>query len=266
MLAWLGATLIAAGAGLLLKDHIKDLGRETIVAVLAVAALACYAWAWARRGRESLVDDSILLLAGLLLSANAGYIEHEWHLFGARALLFLAILHAVGAYAYKARGVLSLSITALAARLGVAFNETWLFSQEVDLALRSFECAALLVMWRECDRRARPATTFTPVFDHTAFTLAFWGGVILANSHEQHTLGLAITLVVAAASVAYGFRSGREAFIVYAFLYATFATDAWILSVASSRGTMPALLMLVTAIAAMVGLYATHRRFRSTRA
>jgi hypothetical protein len=267
ILAWLGATLIATGVGLLIKKHIEEIGPLTIVAILALAAAACYVWAWVRRGRESLIDDSVLLLGALLVSANAGYIESQWHLFGARALLFLAILHAIGAYTYKARGLLSLSISALAAWLGVAFNEDTIFSWDPGLAIRAFECVALLVMWRECDRRARGVTTFTPVFDHTAFTLAFWGGVILATSNEAHAIGLLITLVVGAASVVYGFRVRNEAFIVYAFLYGTFVMDWW-LAVYRFFGTgaAPALLILGTTIAAMVGLYLLHQAFRSGRA
>src|SRR4051812_50079495 len=106
-LAWIGVMLVAGGVGVLLSHHIREVGPLPLALVLAAAAAACYAWAWLRRGRVSLVDDSILLLGAMLVSADAGWMESQWHLFGATALLFLAIFHAIGAYRYESRALLS---------------------------------------------------------------------------------------------------------------------------------------------------------------
>jgi len=165
-LAWIGAMLVAGGVSVLISNHIKDIGALTIAIVLAVAATGCYAWAWMHRDRRSpidhrtsLIDDSILLLGGMLVSADAGWISTQWHIDGARTLLFLAIFHAVGAYRFESRTLLSLSIGALAGWLGIERKLEIIFSSNIDLAIRTFVCAAILAAWREIDRRARAATT-----------------------------------------------------------------------------------------------------------
>src|SRR5436190_3054909 len=122
-LAWIGAMLVASGVSLLISNHIKEIGVVTLQLVLALAAAGCYAWAWSRRDRQSLVDDSVLLLGGMLASADAG-----WIISSPGALLLLAIFHAVGAYVYNSRSLLSLSIGALAGWLGIERKFEMLFS------------------------------------------------------------------------------------------------------------------------------------------
>lgn len=264
-LAWIGAMLVAGGVSVFISQHIKDIGALTIAIVLAAAAAACYAWAWLRRDRASLIDDSILLLGAMLVSADAGWIASQWHIIGLRTLLFLAIFHAIGAYRYKSRALLSLSIGALAGWLGIDRRLEILFSDNVDLAFRAFICAAILALWREIDRRVRPATTFTPVFDHTAITLAFWGAVILATNRDTTSIGVLFTLTLAALAAVYAFRTHTEAFLLYAVLYATLAVDVWVWRTFPGA-TLSSFVTLVTIIGAVIGLTMAHRRFRSRAA
>jgi len=264
-LAWIGAMLVAGGVSVLIAQHITDIGALTIAIVLAVAAAGCYAWAWMRRDRTSLIDDSILLLGAMLVSADAGWLASQWHILGASTLFILAIFHAIGAYRYNSRALLSLSIGALAGWLGIDRRLEILVSDNVDLALRAFICAAILALWRETDRRMRPATLFTPVFDHTAITLAFWGALILATNRDTTTLGVLFTLTLGALSALYAFRSGSEAFLLYAVLYATLAIDVWVWRTFEGT-TISSFVTLVTIIAAVIGLTIAHRRFRSRAA
>ena len=264
-LAWIGAMLVASGVSVLIANHIKDIGALTIAIVLAVAAAGCYAWAWMRRARTSLVDDSILLLGAMLVSADAGWIATQWHIGGTNTLLLLAIFHAGGAYRYESRGLLSLAIGALAGWLGVDRNFDALFSSDTALAQRAFTCAAILAVWREVDRRTRPATTFTPVFDHTAITLAFWGGVILATNSDTSTIGVLITLALGVFAAMYAFRTNTEAFLLYAVIYGTLAVDVWVWRMFPGP-TLSPFITLITIIAAVIGLTIAHRRFRSRAA
>jgi hypothetical protein len=241
-LAWIGAMLAAAGAGLILKDHAAPV---TITILILAAAALCYAWAWLRRDRDSLVDDSVLLLGGMLLSAAGGYVESQWHPLGVRMLLLLAVLHAIGAYVYDARTLLSLSISALGGWLGV--DRDLFFS---TTGVRLLECALLVAAWREADRRLRTKTTFTPVFDHTAFTLAFWGAIALDGDAQRVTL----TLLLAAAAVVYGFRTRAEAFVLYGFIYAAIAI------VVSVGGPASAFFVCVAAVAALAFVHWQFRR------
>lgn len=264
-LAWLGAMLVAGGVGVLLSHHLQQIGPVTIAIVLAAAAACCYAWAWLRRERVSLVDDSILLLGGMLVSADAGWIESQWHPLGAQALAVLAIIHAIGAYVYKSRTLLSLSIGALAGWLGVRRDLDVLFSTDADLAVRMFVCAVLLALWREADRRSRRDTQFTPVFDHSAILLAFFGALILTTNRDTTTLGVVITLVIAAASALYAFRTRVEPFLLYGVIFSTLAIDVWAWQIFDDK-TICAGITLFIVIAMAAGLMTAHRRFRSLAA
>src|SRR5262249_57561382 len=127
------------------------------------------------------LDDYVLLLGALLISADAGFIESQWHPFGQewqRHFLLLAIVHAAAAYWFESRAVLSLSIVALAAWLGI--EQRGLLNTSVDFAMRAFACAGILILWRVFNRQ--PA--FKPVFDQFAINFAFWGGLPITPHHR----------------------------------------------------------------------------------
>ena len=154
--AWAGAMLLAGAAGIVLKNNLERIGPLALATLIAVAAIACYAWVWWRRARAGIADDYVLLLGALLVSADVAFIEQQFHLLDhhwPRHFLLLAVVHGVGAYVYRSRTLLSLSIAALAAWLGIE-RRTLDFS--VDLAPRAFLCAALLIAWREIHRRVAP--------------------------------------------------------------------------------------------------------------
>src|SRR5207245_2644910 len=145
VLAWLGAMAIITGVGIIIKKHVQDIGPLTLAISIGAAAAACYGYTVWRRasGRRSLVDDSVLLLGALLVSADVGFIEHQWHVLGAewqRHFLLLAIVHAVGAYVFGSGALLSLSIAALAAGVGLPPCVATLFTAVSGLALLYFAC------------------------------------------------------------------------------------------------------------------------------
>ncbi len=261
ILAWLGAMLIASGVSVFIAHHVREIGPLTIAIAIAAIAAGCYARAWMRRGSPSLVDDSILMLGAMLVSADAGWIESQWHLAGPRMLLIVACIHAAGAYAYESRALLSLAISAIAAWLGIDRKLDLFFETDVEIANRFLLCAAILMVWRESDRRIRRQTTFTAVFDHTAITLAFWGSLILTFNSGTHLLGLALTLALAAIAVVYAFRKNAEPFLFYAAIYATIAVDAASFDLIHD-GIARTFIVMLSAIAAVIALLVIHVRFR----
>jgi hypothetical protein len=266
LLTWVGVMLISWGVGLFISKHLDDIGPLAIAAGIGIAAMACYAWSLFKRHREAaLVDDYVLLLAALLASADVGYIEHHYHLLGAswsRHFLFLALLHAVTAYFFNSRLVLSLSVTSLAAWLGIERRTADLiFDAPVETAVRAFICAAIVIVWRVIDRAMRPATMFSSLFDHFAANLAFWGGVTLAAHKDTRPIGCAITIALAAASMLYGRRLREGTFVIYAWVYGTIAVDI-VISDAMQDDVLIALYLLVSTIAAIAGLFISHARMR----
>lgn len=268
LLTWAGVMLISWGVGLFISKHLDEIGPLVIAATIGIASIACYAWAFWKRGREaSLVDDYVLLLAALLASADIGYIEYHYHLLGdswPRHFLFLALLHGATAYFFKSRLVLSLSVASLAAWLGIERRGVdAIFDAPVVTAWRSFDCAAIVIAWRVIDRAVHRATTFSSLFDNAAANLAFWGSLTLAVHRDTRLVGCAITVVLAVASMVYGWRTRETVFVIYAWVYGTIAIDIAVCD-ALSEPILIGLYLLASTVAAIVGLFVSSARMRRT--
>jgi hypothetical protein len=293
-LTWGGVMLIVTGVGVLVSKNLDRIGPLSIAIAIAAAAIGCYAYSeWRRRAargagfKPSLVDDYILLLAALLASADIGLIEHQWHLLGPnwqRHFLLLAILHGVTAYVFNSRLALSLSISSLAAFLGIERRMETLFDSTTDMALRSFLCAAVVFAWRAADgairgrvilsRRSeakegegsRTSSPFSPVFDHFATNLAFWGALILTFESSTRTSGCILAVAFAIASAWHGLRAREEMFVVYAWVYGVIAVDVFVIDHIWHEEMLLALYLIVSTIAAVAGLRAIHVRLRKAAA
>jgi hypothetical protein len=264
-LAWAGAMLLATAAGILLKNNLERIGPVALAVLIGLAAAGCYTWAWTRRARASLVDDYVLLLGALLISADLGFIETQFHWFGenwARHFLLLALIHGIGAYRFGSRMLLSLSISALAAWMGVDRRQWDLFgSSSADTAVRAFACAGVVLLWTALDRRFRRERTFDRVFEHFAANLLLWGAFSLLFDSDTRWLGTLLTLVIASGVIAWGFVRRAEAFVLYAFVYAVIAVDVLIVD-AINESTAALLVVAVSMIVAIGALVALHGAFR----
>jgi len=237
-------TLIATGVSIYVSRHMDQIGPAVIATAIGVMAAACFVWVELKS--RAPLDDYVVLLGALLISADAGFIESQWHPFGEqwqRHLLLLAIVHAAIAYWFESRGVLSLSIVALAGWLGIEQHN--LFSSSVDLGVRAFVCAAILVVWRIVNHQ--PA--FKPLFDQFAINFAFWGGLALTTDHSFRFLGLLMTIALGVGAVMWGFHEKRELYVMYAFIYTIIAINI----VAAEP-----LLIMFSTIAGIVGLFVIH--------
>ncbi len=273
---WIGATMLAAAAGILLKNNLERIGPIALATGIGIAAAACYAFVTWRRSRASVVDDNVLLLGALLVSADLAFIESQFPLFDEhwkRHLLVLAVVHALGAYVYGSRMLLSLSITSLAGWLGAGRD-----ADRGELAIPAFIAAAILITWRELDRRLQtqpaplapltanrqPPTSFSKTFEHFAATIALSGALTLTFEDRSRVLGAVLTLAVAAAVIAWGFRVRVEWFVLYAFVFAVIAVDVLLITT-FPHGVAAALIIVVSMIGAVVSLLALHARFQELR-
>jgi len=259
---WLGATLLAAAAGVLLKNNLDRIGPVALAIGIGVAAVACYAWTWIRRKRASVVDDYVLLLGALLVSTDVAFIEAQFHVFGDawnRHLLLLTVVHGLGAYFYRSRVVLSLAIASLSAYFGFGRN-----TEFANTPLSAFELAALLVAWRAVDRAARPETTFSRTFEHFAANAALIGGLTLMEDGDPGAAGI-VTILLAVSVVWWGFRTRHEPFVLYGVVYGVIAIDWMILEGFDYRDAVAFVVILISMIAAIAGLILLHARFKERK-
>jgi hypothetical protein len=264
-LSWAGAMLIAAGVSVLVSKNFDRIGPVVLAGAVAFAAAACYAYTGWRRhaGRESLADDFVLLLGALLLSADLAYVESQFHLLDRgwpRHFLILALAHGACAYLYESRVLIALSISALAAWMGVEQRPETVFDASVETAVRAFLCAGVVAVWRAGNRKE----AFERVFDHFIANLLLFGALVLTFQSGTRPLGTLLTLIAAAAVIAFGFRKRSEVFILYAYVYGVIAVDVFVVDLIETNTEAVLLFLIGSTIAAIAGLFVLHARFRKS--
>jgi Predicted membrane protein (DUF2157) len=265
-----GVLLVMAGVGIILARNLDRIGPLAIALAIALAAAACAVPAVRARiaGRPvSVAGDYLLLLAALLWSADLAYAERQFALLGplwSWHLLLLAIVHAAIAYTFASSLVLAASLAALAGWFGIGGTLGdalhWSHSSP-ELGARALACATAIAGWRYADRRARPDTTFSDVFDHFVANLAFWGAIAWCIEWPWLAAGLPLLLVLAYASVRRGLDTGREAYLVYGVVYA--AIGICVAVVPQIRGVTASMgfVLIVVSVAAAT-LWQARRRLR----
>lgn len=261
---------ITAGVGILVKQHLDHIGPPTLILTLAWVAAACYASAIRTRTRgatRSIGGDYLLLLGALLVSADVGYAESQFHWLGAHwawYLLMLAAAHAATAYALDSRLVLSVALTSLAGWFGVDEHLGTLIALDGELRRSGIEailCAAVILGWRMVHERLRAPVDFISVFEHFAVNLGFWGALALCATPQFRWLAVGALVVFAMASIRHGMHTRQEAFVVYGIGYATFGLC--IVEAQTIGETVIAIaLALVTVVAALILLWQFHQRLK----
>jgi hypothetical protein len=255
--------LVITGVGILVKDHLDRIGPLTLIFVLALAGAACYAPAIRAKAQGttlSTVAEYLLLLGALLVSADLGYTESQFHWFGAnwsRHLLILTTLHAWTAYWLDSRLVLSVALTSLAGWFGIERGPgnltPWQFAKP-ELGLRALLCAVVIRAWRMLDRRSR-AGPFHEVFEHFAANVAFWGAIGWCSDAPLRALGVLTLLLLAGISVGRGLKSRKEAFAVYGVGYTAFGLSLVIAEVTNLTLLGASLVLGVVLVAAAILRY-----------
>jgi hypothetical protein len=263
---YVAVVVLTAGVGMLLAKHVREIGPGTIVVLIALVSAIAYAFPLrklvARRARSA-IDDYLLLLASLLVSADVAYAEHQFHLLDKswpRHFLLLAIVHGVVAYLFTSGTVLTLSVAALAAWLGVSVGLWTLIDADLVLARRGLLAAAVIMIWKLANR-VRGRSQFDEVFDHFIAVIALASALALVFESGTAWMGIGIVLVVSSALVVAGARSGRESLIVYAILATLLALDHIAFLLVADE-VLRLLFLFTSSIAAAVGLFRIHQRMR----
>ncbi len=268
---YVAVSLIVAGIGLLLKDRLAQLGPRTLIVTLAVLAALGYGSAirTARQGRErTLAGDYVLLLAALVLSADLGYAEDQFHWLGAHAslhLLLLAVLHAATAYAFDSRLLLSLSLASLAGWFGTETRIVELVGYPrgaMESGVRGLACALLILIWRVIDRRFGRRPRFAEVLEHFTVNIACWGALAWCFGGSTRWVGLAAILAIATVSIRRGLRARSELLVVYGVLYGAVGTCV-VLAGFIGEPLLGSVIVLVTALTSARLLLRWRRRLRA---
>jgi hypothetical protein len=268
---YIAVAAIASGIGLVLKNNLDRIGAAALIVALALVAAGCYAGAIRTRLRaeeRGIAGDYILLLGALIVSADLGYAESQYHWLGTHwsaHLLILAVFHALTAYALDSRLVLSVSLTSLAAWFGVETRFAELLRQENTLrnsGVQALACACVIFVWRELHRRLDGDRPFAKVFEHFAANLGFWGALALCFSADTRLVGLAFLIVLTVVAIRTGLRRSEEMFIIYGIAYCALGL-CYLEGALIEETLLATILQLATVLVALALLWRFRQKARA---
>lgn len=242
-LLYLGVLLFTGGVGILVYQHIGDLGHLLSIIGLSLLALGCFVYAI--RKAQPYSDgtlksptpyyDYVVLLGCLLFISIQGYLQFRYGWLDnnlGSSTLFTAVLFFVVAYRFDHTGVLSLAITALASFWSIQVSpQKWTseeFLPQANLHITAIIFSTVLAL-------AAGVLDTRGIKKHFAFTyfnfsfLIFFGGTLAALFREPNYV--IYVLLTYAGSVA-GYWVARKnksfLFLFYAFLATYIATTYWL--------------------------------------
>ena len=273
---WIGVTLIAAGAGILVKENLAHLGPVTIGAGIALAAALCLwyvghaapPFSWGAVASPTLAFDYVLLLAVLLIGTDLAYLETQYKILGPNwpwHLFLLSLVQLGFAFRYDSRAVLSLALASFAAWRGVtlSFPGGELFGRnEVAIRVNALVVGVLFLAVGLLIRRTGRKAHFEPAFGNLGLLLVL--GAALAGVYGGYgrldMTWFAALAAISAATVTLAYRARRSDY----FAQGVIAAYLGFLRLAAELHFEIGLFYLVSAgsFGVLLLLLWAHRRFK----
>jgi hypothetical protein len=222
-LLYAGVLLVAAGAGLLVKENLARIGPVVVALALGAAAATCFLWTWRRAPAFSwgetptpdLAFDYVLLLGALLAAADLAFVEVKFTPLGASwpwHLLTVAAFYAALGLRFDSKTLFSLSLTSFAAWRGVhvsLLSSPWSPPPSERILVEALGCGVGFVVLGRILERVGRKPHFEPV--------AAWSGWILILGGFAYRIGtedggVAYSAALLGSGVllgAYAFEEGR---------------------------------------------------------
>jgi hypothetical protein len=268
-----GVLLITGGVGVLVAEHLAQIGPLTIAAALGVAALVALLWvaqaappfAWHETASPNLAFDYVLLLGVLLAAADLAYVEREltplgshwpWH------LLVVAAFAGAAAFRFDSRVVFSLALATFAAWRGVALSVAGAVSAAgwgSRLRANAIGCGLLFALLGLGLARARRKPHFAPAAVHLGWLL-----VLGALASGLPAVPYALAILAVGAGLAAG-AWWRRRFPLFAFGVVAAACGVIVLigHTLPSTGALGCFFVSVFCVAVVGGLLAAYYRLGS---
>lgn len=273
---WAGVTLVAAGAGILVKDNLANLGPATIGAGIALAAALCLLYvmrvalpfSWGPVASPTLAFDYVLLLGVLLIGTDLAYLETQYKILGPNwhwHLFLLALIQLAFAVRYDSRAVLSLALASFAAWRGVAlsFPGGALFGpHEEAIRVNALVVGALFLAAGMFIERAGRKAHFESTCGNLGLLLLL--GAAIAGAYGGHghldLTWFATLAVISAATIALAYRARRSDY----FAQGVIAAYLGFLRLAAELHLEVGLFYLVSAgsFGVLLLILWAHRRFK----
>lgn len=275
-LLYVGVLLLTSGAGLLVKEHHREIGPWAVAIGIGLAAAACLVWvirkaapfSWGEVQSPNVAFDYILL--GLLLFASElAYVEVQFTVLGpnwAHHLLVVGAVYLVAAYVWDSRTVLGLALTTLAAWRGVSLSlisgSLWaadagrLRSSAIALGALYVAAAALSVLLKR-------KLHFEEVFANAGLLL-FLGALVSGVVDDETAWGLwlAALLVVAGVVMWLSFHLGRSRYFAQGVVAAYIGLLRLLFEPFRYASSLPFFLAALLGLGVLAFIFAAHRRMK----
>lgn len=270
-----GVSLVAAGTGLLVKIHYREIGPITVALAIAAGFAICAAFVIRRAPAFSsgpvpsptAAYDYLLLLGIVLLGSELLFLEAQFRFLGPNweyHLLLYSLICLAAAYRYDSATVLSLALSSFAAWRGVSARLP-IFSGDPGHRLRdnSLLCGALFVACGVATVRRRFKAHFEGVWIHLGLILVL--GTLVANVFESGPgawQAWEIILLVGASTGAFlAYRHRRSGYFAECVLAAYIGSLRMLADMFDDKSGW--LILAASAVAVLVGLTKVHRRMRA---
>lgn len=242
-LLYLGVLLFTGGVGILVYQHIGDLGHLLSIIGLSLLSLGCFIYAVKKAAPYSdgaiksptPYYDYVVLLGCLVFISIQGYLQFRYGWLDdnlGMSTLLTAVLFFIAAYRFDHIGVLSLAITALASFWSIQVSpqkwtsEDFLPASNLHITAIIFSMALALVAVITDARGIKKHFTFT--YFNFSF-LIFFGGTLAALFRESNYI-IYVLLTYAGSGAGYWIARENKSFLFlfYAFLATYIATTYWL--------------------------------------
>ena len=233
-LMFLAVTLFTTGSGIFIYTHINSVGHLALLALIALAAIACYyfsfkfAQGFSKQQQTStgVLHDYLVLAANLLGGLFIAYLQVQFSVFGEHtdvATLLTTLLYFYGAYYFDNRAVLSLAITGICAFFGFTASPSGIlhnpFQGEYLLAYYGIAIALLLAAWTVVAEKKNIKLHFNPTY--LGFALHVFAIACLSLLTEE---GFFLPFLILISGMFYFFKLAFKTYtlhyLVFAFIYA----------------------------------------------
>ena len=228
VLLYIGVVSIVAGLGWTFRDYVVNLGDAAILSILGVLMAASFGYCFSKGPAYSNDEvesssfgfDYVLYFGCLVLSATLAFIETRFAVFHGwdTHLLIVATVFGALAYRFDNRFVLSLALSTLAGYLGLKISGFDTLDTD-RLRFAGFLYGAFLIGIGALLHQRRIKVHFLDVYAQlgaNALLLAAISGVLEPGYGWAYLL---VLLALAGASIYFGVRYRRFAFVSYGTLY-----------------------------------------------
>lgn len=270
-----GVSLVAAGAGLLVRLHYRDIGPWAVAGAIAAGFAICSAYVLRKapefsRGpvaSPTAAYDYLLLLAMLLLGSELVFLETQFRFLGPNweyHLLLYSLICLAAAYRYDSAIVLSLALSSFAAWRGVSARLP-IFTGDPGHRLRdnSLLCGALFVAAGIATVRRKFKPHFEAVWMHLGLILIL--GTLVADVFESRRGAWEVWEIVLLAGASTGaffaYRHRRSGYFAECVLGGYIGSLRMLSEIFDFDGKVGWLILAASAVAVLAGLTRVHRKF-----